>query len=407
MAITDKEQGVWDVDQVYNKINQGGIWEYTGAPGEPGGLWQTGYDYYGRLGNGEVGMPTGVPAPLTYYSSPVQAPGVFTTSWSIGSTSKARGNDGTLWSWGFNPGGLLGLNDEAARSRPTQIGTDTTWTAVSQRHATKSDGTLWAMGPNTNGILGLNASYPEMRSSPTQVGTDTTWTNEVNSNGVVSWIKTDGTLWVWGYNNYGALGLSQANAYISSPTQIPSPTSFSKMAITSSNINGGITSDGTLYMWGANRYGALGLNQGPSKYPWQPWFTRNHFDKSAPNAVPGNWAYVQATDTTVLATKTDGTLWYWGSNGHWNGFAPAAPGSGVSSPVQIGTDTTWTGNIWHTSGMSAAVKTDGTVWSWGLNPSGSLGHNDLTNYSSPKQIPGTNWTSMEYSTSTIALIKPG
>ena len=50
MAITDKEQGVWDVDEVYNKINQGGIWEYNGAPGEPGGVWQTRSTWYGRLG---------------------------------------------------------------------------------------------------------------------------------------------------------------------------------------------------------------------------------------------------------------------------------------------------------------------------------------------------------------------
>ena len=44
MAITDKEEGVWDVDQVYNKINQGGIWKYNGAAGEPGGVWQWYYD---------------------------------------------------------------------------------------------------------------------------------------------------------------------------------------------------------------------------------------------------------------------------------------------------------------------------------------------------------------------------
>ena len=405
MAITDKEQGVWDVDQVYNKINQGGIWEYTGAPGEPGGLWQTKSDWYGRLGNGEVGMPTGVPKALVNYSSPVQAPGVFTTSWSSTIHTKARGNDGTLWSWGYNAVGNSGLNDTASRSRPVQVGTDTDWSDVYDHHMRKSNGTIWATGPNWSGRLGLNSEVNY--SSPTQVGTDTTWTTEANTNNVVSWIKTDGTLWSWGYDNYGALGLNQSGAIrISSPTQLPGWTTFSKMAITGPNLNGGITTPGTLYMWGSNRYGQLGLNQGPSKYPWQPYFTRNHHDKSAPNAVPGNWAYVVGYQNSTLATKTDGTLWYWGYGGAWNGAGPTAPTS-KSSPTQVGTDTTWTGKIWHNGDSSAAIKTDGTVWAWGSNPSGSLGHNDTTPYSSPKQIPGTNWTSIEYSTRSIALIKPG
>ena len=406
MAITDKEQGVWDVDQVYNKINQGGIWQYTGAPGEPGGVWQTRSTWYGRLGNGEGAGDSST----KLYSSPVMAPGVYTTSWSNNVTTKARGNDGTLWSWGYYNGGELGLNDTVNRSRPVQVGTDTDWTDVYNLHGRKSDGSIWAIGGwNTGGRLGLNQGPGQLGSlsSPIQVGTDTTWTTEANTNNVTSWIKTDGTLWVWGYDNYGALGLSQPNTNISSPTQIPSPTTFSKMAITGPNLNGGITTPGTLYMWGSNRYGQLGLNQGPSKYPWQPWFTRNHFDKSAPNAVPGNWAYVRGYQNSVLATKTDGTLWYWGYNGAWNGMSPAAPGTAVSSPVQVGTDTTWTGEIWHNGDSSAAVKTDGTVWAWGVNTAGNLGHNDTTTYSSPKQIPGTNWTSLEFSTRSVTLIKPG
>jgi len=402
MAITDKEQGVWDVDQVYNKINQGGIWEYDGAPGEPGGLWQTRSTWYGRLGNDEGAASTSTQR----YSSPVQAPGVYTTSWSSAITSKARGNDGTLWSWGYNLGGNLGVNDIVSRSRPVQVGTDTDWSDVYLHHMRKSDGTIWAVGPNWSGRLGLNSEV--YYSSPVQVGTADTWTNEVNATpNNCSWVKTDGTLWSWGYDNYGALGLSQPGAIrISSPTQLSGWTTFSKMAITGPNLNGGITTPGTLYMWGANRYGQLGLNQGPSKYPWQPYFSRNHFDKSAPNAVPGNWAYVRGYQTTTLATKTDGTLWYWGYGGAWNGAGPTAP-THKSSPTQVGTDTTWTGKIWHNGDSSGAIKTDGTVWAWGVNTDGALGHNDTTAYSSPKQIPGTNWTSLEYNTSSISLIKPG
>ena len=96
-----------------------------------------------------------------------------------------------------------------------------------------------------------------------------------------------------------------------------------------------------------------------------------------------------------MAIKTDGTLWSWGSNGH--GRLGQNNGTNYSSPVQIGSDTTW--NIVvadNSSATSAAIKTDGTLWVWGLNYYGSLGLNqaDLTRYSSPVQLPGTTWSNI-------------
>ena len=91
MAITDKEKGVWGLDQVYNKINQGSIWEYTGASE----LWVWGYN-----NNGQLGLNSTVD-----YSSPVQLPG----SWDKGAIGNSATDhiqflktDGTLWTWGYN-----------------------------------------------------------------------------------------------------------------------------------------------------------------------------------------------------------------------------------------------------------------------------------------------------------------
>ena len=101
MAITDKEQGVWELDQVYNKINQGGIWSYTGPPPE--------FMVWGDNGYGGLGINT--PGSR---SSPIQLPGA---DWSrMGSGAYAVGGiktDGTMWTWGVNFKGMLGLNESA------------------------------------------------------------------------------------------------------------------------------------------------------------------------------------------------------------------------------------------------------------------------------------------------------
>ena len=94
------------------------------------------------------------------------------------------------------------------------------------------------------------------------------------------------------------------------------------------------------------------------------------------------------------AIKTDGTLWAWGSN--TSGSLGQGNTTDYSSPVQVGSDTTWTHcecfDFDSGAGGMMATKTDGTLWMWGDNEYGGLGQNNRTDYSSPKQIPGTLWS---------------
>ena len=132
--------------------------------------------------------------------------------------------NGTLWSWGGNSAGGAGQNTPATtpalRSSPVQVGTDTTWAYVSNCRnghsiATKTDGTLWTWGDNSNGALGLNESEvgaptwtSPQRSSPTQVGSGTDWNYDNGSKIAAGYqrvfaIKTDGTLYGWGRTAQG------------------------------------------------------------------------------------------------------------------------------------------------------------------------------------------------------------
>jgi alpha-tubulin suppressor-like RCC1 family protein len=265
-------------------------------------LFSFGYNSSGQLGLNDTNNR----------SSPTQVGTAINWSKiSIGLHSTAVKSDGTLWSWGYNDDGRLGLNDTVKRSSPVQVGTNTNWSATSGSMAIKTDGTLWLYGPNSYGQLGLNDT--NNRSSPTQVGATTNWSKISASNQVRLAIKTDGTLWSWGYNFYGQLGLSgqgtlnpfSTGVSRSSPTQVGGGTNWSE--VSAGNTQGaGIKTDGTLWTWGAGDYGQLGTN---STQEWPNNIT-------TPNQVGNltNWAMVSVGQYAMIAVKNDGTLWAWGSN---------------------------------------------------------------------------------------------
>src|SRR3989344_3820945 len=141
------------------------------SPSAPKGLWSWGRNPYGQLGLGSNYTIS--------RSSPVQVGALATWSSVAGGYihSLATKTDGTLWGWGMNNFGQLGLGDYIDRSSPVQVGTLATWSTVTagKYHslATKTDGTLWIWGRNIENHLGLGDTYH--RPSPVQVGTLTTW----------------------------------------------------------------------------------------------------------------------------------------------------------------------------------------------------------------------------------------
>ena len=332
----------------------------------------------------------------TATSSPTQIPG---TTWTQLSTSVAGScnatlkSDGTLWVWGNSANGRLGLNQGPGnnRSSPCQL-PGTTWKSVAAgsnfQLATKSDNTLWSWGNAGAGVLGQN-SINASKSSPTQVGTDTTWASGKYklSAGSVSCgvIKTNGTLWSWGYNEGGTLGHNNKTEY-SSPKQVGTDTTWRSIG---GQYYGGVMigtkSDLTLWAWGWNGEGGLGLNDtnrrsSPTQIPGTTWSELTPY---------GGWQ-------GVSVIKTDGTLWIWGNND--NGAAGQnSTNNGYSSPTQV-PGTTWKECGMGDNGAVVALKTDGTIWSWGLNQQGNLGQNqaDGAKYSSPTQIgSGTAWHSIQ------------
>ena len=313
-----------------------------------------------------------------------------------------------LYTWGAAGQGRLGINlpQNQSRSSPTQI-PGTTWRSVSCDAgaynvgfslATRTDGTLWAWGGNWQGNLGQNSigNPSDMGlSSPTQIP-GTTWSGHVTvSQHASSAVKTDGTLWMWGYNTSGQLGQNNRTSY-SSPVQVPGTTWTTTEYVNDGNWAGFLLgkTDGTMWGIGSNGWGDLGQN--------------NTTSYSSPVQIPGTWSDARAASSSMTcATKTDGTLWTWG-NGSDGRLGLNAEGIHYSSPVQIGSDTDWgitAGKVSSTSYSGIAIKTDGTMWAWGKNNKGQLGLNNVVYRSSPTQIPGTTWATVTGDDDTLIAVK--
>ena len=291
---------------------------------------------------------------------------------------------GNLWVWGFNNNGQLGDNTSVTkRSSPVQtIAFGNNWKQVSSGDyhtaAIKTDGTLWLWGANYYGSIGDNTLTK--RSSPVQtVAFGTNWMQVSAGYKRTAAIKTDGTLWIWGRGDLGQLG---DNTIISksSPVQTVAFGTNWKQVACGYRHTAAVKTDGTLWCWGDNANGKLGDNTITLR--------------SSPVqtiAFGTNWISVSCGREYAAAIKTDGTLWCWGDNA--NGQLGDNTTTKRSSPVQ----TISYGNNWKqvSSGNehTAAIKTDGTLWVWGMNFFGPLGDNTMTNRSSPIQTItlGTNW----------------
>ncbi|MBF0380124.1 MAG: hypothetical protein HQL69_03845 [Magnetococcales bacterium] len=354
-----------------------------GAAGNSGyALFATGSNSSGNLGLGDTlarNSPTqvGTGESWSYISAS-----------SVGGAASAMGiHAGKLYAWGNNFSGELGLNNTTGYSSPVQVGTEENWALVDiltgSTLAIKKDGTLWSWGINNSGQLGTGDTAN--RSSPVQVGSLTDWANvKISSAGHTLALKTDGTLWAWGYNNHGQLGNS-STAHTSSPIQIGTETNWTDIGVTKSGSLA-INSAGNVFAWGLNHLGQLGQN--------------DITNRSSPVQVGAGttWAAITPGYNSIWLKNTNNELFATGR------CAEACFGNGVTSAydvsnlTQLGTDNDWSKLFMGMSYTGHAIKTDGTFWAWGLNSSGECGLGTNTLVSVPVQLGNeTNWVSSDHS----------
>ena len=315
------------------------------------------------------------------------------------SHSLAVKSDGTIWAWGVNSSGQLGDNTTTSRLTPVQVrdefGTGFFTGAVSvaasryNSMALKSDNTVWAWGLNDKGQLGNDDTLRLKSPIPVQVKdqSGTGFLSDVvaiaagDSLGMA--LKSDGSVWTWGDSANGKLGIGGASSDVQRPVQVKDhPGTGFLSGITAiaacGNHSLALMSGGTVWAWGRNFAGELGDGTpNDAETPTQTTIT----------AV----ANIAAGGNHSLAVKLDGTVWSWGYNS--TGELGDNTITQSLTPVQV-KDQYGTGFLAGYSSVAAgghhsyALKSDGTVWAWGLNFYGELGNNSTTNSPIPVQVNG-------------------
>jgi alpha-tubulin suppressor-like RCC1 family protein len=300
------------------------------------------------------------------------------------SRSFATTSDGTLWSWGSNISGALGINSLDARSSPVSVvGGITNWRSISSSSdrtiGVTTSGVAWAWGCNFCGLLGDGTTID--RSSPVQVcGGFTDWCQVSAGSQHFMGIRTNGTLWGWGCGSCGRIGNGSAPAFVTTPVEVAGNiTNWCQVSAGWLN-SAAIRTDGTVWAWGNGSNGINGNNC--------------TIDVSSPVLVVGgftDWCTVGVGRFHMTAMRTNGSAWSWGCNGCGQLGTNTATYSPRSSPLQVaGSFTNWCSLSVGNYG-SAALRTTGTLWTWGSNVWGQLGNGTTTCTRSPIQI-GTSFS---------------
>lgn len=328
--------------------------------------------------------------------------------------------DGSLWCWGANDDGQLGLGDTTNRTRPTRVGTAKNWVKVSvsmdrscalnanteiycwgfdpfsdgaittpkrQKGSGYSDlavgsdhtcaiqggstsaryGPLYCWGRNYAGQLGLGDTKD--RRDPTKVTNWGEWTTVTASTSVTCGLRGK-VRYCWGSNYMGRLGLGDTT----DRTRPVEETNYQYQYLRTGPgaTTCGITPQQRLLCWGSNEFGRVGVG-----HITEPYYTRPQL------VTTRSWSVVNTGFWHTCGVQTDGRGYCWGGN-YWGSLGRADVGS-AHQPMEVTGDHRWStiSAGWH---FSCGIRTDGQLYCWGYNGSGQLGIGTTASRATPAPV---------------------
>jgi alpha-tubulin suppressor-like RCC1 family protein len=307
---------------------------------------------------------------------------------------------GTVWGWGHNFYGQLGDGTTVNRSIPAQVDDLMFVKDIGAGNHTsialKTDGTVWTWGSNEFGSLGIGATTPTTSSRPVQVTSLSGMTAVSGGTSHTMALKADGTVWTWGGNSRGELGIGVRDFVAhATPVQVPGLTNVVRI-FAGDGISYAVKADGTVWGWGTTISGILGDG------------TQSGEPRTLPvelTALKDTVAFGLGVASTV-AMKQDGTLFSHGSNF----IGRLGRGIGIDGIFPVPTQIPNLLGKAVSSGYShtLVVLPDGTVKAFGGNDSGQLGlgSSDFSAHPSPELVPGVSgvFATASGSTASFALI---
>ena len=381
------------------------------ARGSDGAVFAWGTNSSGQLGDNTT----------TQRNTPVQVLGVGGSGNLTGITAVAagyshavglRGSDGAVFAWGYNNVGQLGDNTSIQRKTPVQVlgvggtGNLTGITAIAAGYyhtvaLRGSDGAVFDWGNNAYGSLGDNTS--SQRNTPIQVlgvggtGNLTGITSIAAGDYQTAVVRgSDKTVFAWGYNNVGQLGInsSDSNSHATpvqtvAPASIGTLTGITKISAKYQHVLAIRGSDGAVFAWGLNGQGQLGDGTTTARnYPVQVRYGLGYLTGITEISAGGSNSGYSSTDfgSSFAIRGSDGAVFSWGNM------------SGTYVPVQVA----GVGGNGYLTGITKIVSSgfhtlairgsDGAVFAWGQNTYGQLGDNTTTQRSTPVQVLGVGGT---------------
>jgi alpha-tubulin suppressor-like RCC1 family protein len=357
-------------------------------------------------------------------SSPVPVQGFGGTMTTAGwRASFALQADKTVWAWGDNGWGQFGTPNPSASATPLQVpgisGVVNLATSATGGHtlAILSDGTVWAWGRDEQGQLGTLDSTTSCfgnlpcRASPAPVPGITNVVAVAAGLAHSLALKSDGTVWAWGWNLWGQVGTACSQSQCLQPVQVPGLTGVRAIGAGSTHSLA-LKFDGTVWAWGYNGSGQLGFDTSGSQSSCLGSSPPSSICSATPRQVQTISSSVVVPLTGISAisaggnhnlalqkdiARDDGVVLAWGDNyygqlGNGDNIARrlagivgfnTATGYGILTPVSA---------IAAGGAHSLALKSDGTVWAWGDNEQGQLGDGTITDRNAAVQVLGQNGT---------------
>jgi len=309
-------------------------------------------------------------------------------------------SDHTLWCWGDNEAGKLGNDSTIDSNVPVQAAPPSAdWQAVAPGFvhtcALKQNGTVWCWGRSVSGQLGNGSTDVDGSQTPVRAGSASNHTAVTSGEQHTCALSADETLWCWGNNAAGQVGIGSVAIREPVPKQVGGAGDAWISVSAGWYHTCAVKRPGTVFCWGEGSSGAAGPNADD--------------EQRVPIAVDSatDWVSVAAGDEHTCARKQNGTLWCWGDN------PGGVLGDGTQDPSETPVQVTGSGWLAVAAGgyHNCAVNVAGEAHCWGNNPYGQIGDGSGVDANWPTGVidpePAVDWESVSADKNYACAIKVG